>query len=169
VPRLMALAVCAAISHATYRASHHMPLAQHTNVLAVLGIWAAVSALCQWGLKHERWANAMRWTWAGADTVLLTAVLRLADAWHGPLIALYPVLIVLSGLWLRPALIGTTTVLAMLGYLFLLWDTTSVSPGVHRHWDAIFMVGLAITGLTVAYLINRVRVLNRFYEGQPRA
>ena len=74
----------------------------------------------------------------------------------------------MSGLWFRPALVGLTTVLAMLGYGFLLAHAYRQGvPLDFAHWHVLYFVGLGITGFVVAYLVNRISVLTRFYERHP--
>jgi eukaryotic-like serine/threonine-protein kinase len=165
---LVALAMCAAISDATFRLTHHMTLARHAGIIAVLAFWAVISGLCQWGLQQKRWGASTCFAWAGADAVLLTAVIYLAQGLNSPLIALYLALIALSGLWFRSAVVGSTTALSMLGYLVLLC-AGSARPSWHvqSSWHVLFFVAMAITGLVVAYLVHRVQTLSRFYGSRP--
>ena len=168
VSRLLGLTLCAAIAHGAYLSLGYVTLQHHLQVLAVLGLWAAVSGLCQCCMRFERWVDPVRIVWAGADALFLTAVLQITGAVSGPLPALYPVLIAMSGLWFRPALVGLTTVLSVLGYGFLL--ARAYAQGVpldytHRH--ILYVVGLTITGFVVAHLVHRIRLLSRFYE-RPR-
>jgi hypothetical protein len=37
------------------------------------------------------------------------------------------------------------------------------------HWHLLAFVATIVTGLTVAYLVNRVSALTRFYEHRPAA
>jgi eukaryotic-like serine/threonine-protein kinase len=170
VSRLLGLALCAGIAHGAYLNLEYVTLRHHVQALSVLGLWAAASALCQWGMRFQRWAGPVRIAWAAADAIFLTAELHITEAVNGPLPALYPVLIAMSGLWFRPALVALTTVLAALGYGFLL--ACAYQKGVpidysHRH--ILYLVGLGITGFVVAYLVNRIRVLTRFYERPPKS
>jgi serine/threonine-protein kinase len=161
---LIALLTCAAISDATFRLTHHMSFARHAQILAVLGCWAGISALCQWGLQQKRWIVWACFAWAGADAVLLTVVLYLAQGLNSPLIGLYLALIALSGLWFRSAVVGSTTGLSMLGYgVLLVAGSTKPDWQVQPSWHVLFGVAMAITGLVVAYLVHRVQTLSRFY------
>ena len=165
---LLALGTCAAISDINFRVAQHMTSARHFQILAVLGLWAVVSALCQWGLKQHRWSALASFAWSGADALLLTAVIYLAQGLNSPLIALYLALIALSGLWFRSAVVGLTTALAMLGYGVLLSaDAARSGWQVQSSWHLLFCVAMAITGLVVAYLVHRVQTLSRFYGPKP--
>jgi serine/threonine-protein kinase len=165
---LFALSACATVSHATFRLAHHMPPVRHAGILGVLALWMVVSGFCQWALKRKRWSASACFLWSGADALFLTVALHLAQGINSPLVALYLALIALSGLWLRGAVVGVTTVLAMLGYgVLLATDSGSRASQVQASWHVFFLVALTITGLVVAYLVHRVHTLSRFYGPKP--
>ena len=100
----------------------------------------------------------------------LTAILLVAQGFSGPLVILYPTLIAASGFWLRVSLVATTGGMSLLGYLILLWDSTHRGAGsVPPHWHLLAVVAIIVTAISVAYLVNRVGVLTRFYESRPLA
>ena len=165
VSRLAGLAICAAIAQANFHLTHNVTVSLHLKVMGTLAVWALVSAMCQWLLKREQWANAVRHVWAGSDVVLLTAVLSIDEALASPLIVCYPVLIAASGLWFRAALVGLTAAMAVFGYGFLVlqdagWDFPVRQP----HWHLMFAVAMGIIGCIVVHQVHRVRALSRFYE-----
>jgi serine/threonine-protein kinase len=85
-----------------------------------------------------------------------------------PLIATFPALVALSGLWFRVPLVGLTTLLAVLGYSFLVWDDFSRHGRLdHLDWHVVFLVLLVLTGGAVAYQVHRARALSRFYNRRP--
>jgi eukaryotic-like serine/threonine-protein kinase len=165
---LSALGTCAVISQITFSLAQHMSFPRHVGIMATLAGWAAISAVCQLGLKQPRWDALACFAWAGADAVLLTVVLFLAQGLNSPLMALYLALIAMSGLWLRSAVVGLTTALCMLGYGVLL-GAASAQPAWHvqTSWHVLFFVAMAITGLVIAYLVHRVQTLSRFYGRRP--
>ena len=166
--RLIGLAICAAVAQAKYSAVHNVPLSLHVNVMTALAIWMWVSVVCQWFLRGERRAGMARFVWAGADVLLLTAVLKVDDAFLSPLIVGYPMLIAASGLWFRVPLVAFTTVMAVLAYSALEFDNYCRGGGQGQwNWHAIFVAAMAIIGFVVAYQVHRVRALSRFYEGRP--
>jgi serine/threonine-protein kinase len=118
-------------------------------------------------VESERHATWVRFVWSGADPAALTAILLIAQAFGSPLVILYPTLIAASGFWLRVSLVATTTVLSLLGYLALLLHAHAGS--MPFHWHVLAFVAIIVTGLTVAYLVNRVSALTRFYERRPPA
>jgi len=153
----------------TYLSHPTVPLGQHTRIITVLGIWALLSAICQRALERARWSRLVPFIWVAADTLCLTAALWLDEAIPGPLIASYPVLVAVSGLWFRVSLVGVTTLLAVLGYTFLIFaDFSRYGKVEQMNWHVVFLVLLVLTGCAVAYQVHRVRALSRFY-GRPRA
>ncbi len=165
---LLALAACALVSHAAFEIAPHMSPQRHWAILAVLAFWAVLSAGCQRTLRRPGWSEAACFLWSGADAALLTLVLHLAGALHGPLVALYLAMIALSGLWYRKALVAMTTLLSMTGYGILLGVDSSAQPvQTPASWHLLFFVAMAITGVVVAYLVYRVQTLSRFYAQRP--
>jgi len=176
--RLVGVAACAMISETSHRLGvgydleqlqHQHVIQQHQNVMIVLGLWAVVSCCCQWAMGRERWAETVRFIWAGMDAALLTAILYIDQALQGPLIALYPVWVVGSALWLRVPLVLLTTVMAVLGYGFLIVDAKyrGVVWQDPAHWHVIGLALVVLTGFIAAYLVFRVRVLSRFHDRRP--
>jgi serine/threonine-protein kinase len=156
--------LCLGIIETAYRLhpSYTTPV-RHIAVIAVLVSWFVISFLCQRGMESDRHATWVRFVWSAVDPVVLTALLVIAQAFSSPLVILYPTLIAASGFWFRVSLVTTTTVTSSLGYVVLLLNasqTENVPP--HRHLLAL--VAIIVTGLTIAYLVNRVSALTRFYE-----
>ena len=166
--RFCTVALCLGIIATAYQLHHHTTQAQHLAVISVLVLWLTVSFVCQRGLESERHANWIRLVWSAADLVALTALLLIVQAFNSPLLVLYPTLIAASGFWLRVSLVTTTTGMALLGYLILLLDCSrSLSAEIPFHWHLLAFVGIVVAGVSVAYLVNRVNVLTRFYEKRP--
>ena len=164
--RFCTVLLCLGIVVTAYQLHHYTTLVQHLAVIAVLVAWLLISFLCQRGVESERHATWVRFVWSGADPAALTAILLIAQAFGSPLVILYPTLIAASGFWFRVSLVATTTVLSLLGYLVLLLHASRPAD-VPFHWHVLAFVGIIVTGLTVAYLVNRVSALTRFYERRP--
>ena len=168
VSRLLGLGICVIIAQGTFHYYPTVPLAQHTRIVSALGIWALLSVICQWALERERWSKLVPFIWAVVDAVCLTAALWFDEALPGPLIASFPVLVAVSGLWFRVPLVGLTTILAMLGYSFLVMDDFFRHRRLDQmNWHVVFLVLLVLTGCAVAYQVHRVRALSRFYDRRP--
>ncbi len=165
VTHLAGLALCMGISEVNFKVHHPVQPALQTELMLMLALWGIISALCQWGMSLPGGANLMRFVWAGLDVALLTATLRLDQALNSPLIAAFPTLIAMSGLWFNVSLVRFTTMMAVLGYGFLVCDDYWKHTRLERiSWHLMCGVMLSVIGFAVAYQVHRVRVLNRFYE-----
>jgi serine/threonine protein kinase len=169
VSRLAALAVSFSCIQLNYHLDGTVDLSLHLLVVGLLLLWGGASYVFQRLLNSGRWPEDVPFAWAGAD-VLLWTVLLLVDgvAPQGPLPVGYPCLIAASGLWFRVRMVWFTTLLSLLSYaavltLFLLDGNPLV--GIHKH--LIVAVTLLVTGFVVAYQVNRVRALSRYYERRP--
>ena len=112
--------------------------------------------------------DLVRLIWLTVDAILITAELWLVEAVYSPLLIIYALFIVASGLWFRTWLVWCTTALAVAGYTFLLADAASRGAlGQSPHYHVIVYVGLLVLGFMVAYQVQRVRVLSRYYERRP--
>jgi serine/threonine-protein kinase len=168
VGRLSVLAAGATIAQPYYQWNHPVPLATHSEIMGVLGLWAVVSLICQAVIRREIRPDLVRKIWLAADGLLLTGALYLDEAWNTPLILCYGLYVVASGLWFRVGLVWFTTLIAVVGYCLLLGvgarlGTLSESPQHH----AITLVALLLLGIMVASQVKRVRALSRYYEHRP--
>jgi eukaryotic-like serine/threonine-protein kinase len=165
---LVVIALCAVISQLSYHLFHPATAATHAKVMANLGAWAILSVACQWFLRRERHPDLVRLIWLTVDAILITAELWLVEAVYSPLLIIYALFIVASGLWFRTWLVWCTTALAIAGYTFLLVDAAGRDAlGQSPHYHVIVYVGLLALGFMVAYQVQRVRVLSRYYERRP--
>jgi hypothetical protein len=131
-------------------------------------LWAAVSWLCQRELRRPHFAVWSATIWSAADVAFLTAVQLVAHTHVSPIVVGYPFFIAASGLWMRLRLVWMTTAFSVLGYAGLVVHERSASAEpewFHRH--LIFMAALIVLGFIMAYQVQRVRALSRYYE--PRA
>lgn len=168
VLRLVALAHSAVIAQVRYMLAPEASLALHERVLGVLGSWAVVSVFLQCWLRKNPGSILARLVWAGCDVFLLTALLQIMEALDSPLMVGYPLLVAASGLWFRVGLIWFTTAGCLLGYGWLVVITAyqGQPPGL-LHYHEIFAIALVLEGLMVAYQVQRVRTLSRYYEHRP--
>jgi eukaryotic-like serine/threonine-protein kinase len=162
------IAVVAGISHLSYQLLHRMPLNQQLGIQGVLGLLAVLSCACQWLLRRDYHADAVRMLWLGIDAVLATAALWIVDGAYSPLLVMYGVLIVASGLWFRTVFVWFSTVMAISGYALLLADLGWHDRlAAYPHNPVLFIIGLVALGFMVAYQVRRVRALSRYYEHRP--
>jgi serine/threonine-protein kinase len=167
--RLAALVLSFAVIQVRFHISAAVHPDVHWQVLGVLGLWGLASIACQRLLaRGAAWSRAVRYCWSAVDVVSLTALLLLDGVPVSPVIIGFPVLIAASGLWFQVRLVWVTTALTAVAYAalvlaFYLRDRSV--EGLHKH--IIFVVGLAVLGLVVAYQVQRVRALSRYYEHRP--
>jgi hypothetical protein len=164
----MTLAVGTAVIQVNYALGPNVSLEGHLWTLAIVAAWGIASVVFQQLLNRNHWALKTRLCWAGTDVLLLTWLLIINQELVSPIPVLYGVLVAASGLWFRLRLIWFTTAFCLFGYSVLLVDAylrKGVPELVHRH--VIFLISLAVVGYVVAYQVNRVKVLSRFYEKLP--
>jgi serine/threonine-protein kinase len=170
VSRLAALAVCGTLIQVNYHLpGPPIPLWLHVTVMGLLLLWGAASYAFQKIQNTGRWEEDLPFAWAAADMLLWTFLLVVDnEAPQSPLLVVYACLIAAAGLWFRARLVWFVTILSLLSYavvvvVFLLRDGEMY--GIHRH--LIFVVSLVVLGSVVAYQVNRVKALSRYYERRP--
>lgn len=161
VLRLAALLLAACIVQGKYMVDG-ADLLFHLKIQSLFGLWAVVSFAFQGILNKGRSLHAARFGWAAADVILLTTMLSIVDGPVGPLLIGYPLLVVASGLFFKVRLVWFTTFVSLVSYAILV--------GVRRenvelpHYPVLFAAVLAVLGFMVAYQVERVRVLSRYFE-----
>ena len=140
----------------------------HLRISVLLVIWAVASIVFQPFLASRRWSVPARFVWGTLDSLLLFAVLYVADGVASPLVVGYPLLIVGAGLWFRVRFVWFMAVLSLLSYGLLLldfhvWrpDRTTFTPGWARH--VIFVTSLLVQAAVVSHLVQRLRTLSNYY------
>jgi hypothetical protein len=144
----------------------------HLKILIILAVWTTASVICQRLHDSQRWSIPARFIWGGLDSLLLLAVLLVADGVASPLVIGYPLLIVGSGLWFRVRFVWFMTALSVLSYGILTLEFYRIprdlrppfDPDADRH--VINILGLLVLGVAVAYLVHRLRTLSSFYRRQ---
>jgi len=165
--RLGALGVLMLVVQANYWIAGNVAWPTHIGVQGLFAVWAAVSIACQQLLKRDRWMEFARLAWSGADAVLLTAILAFTGSQSTVLTVGYPFLIATAGLWFQLRLVWFTTVVCEVTYALLICCAPVPMFRHLPHYHIIFMVTLAVLGFVVAYQVQRIRVLNRYYENRP--
>jgi serine/threonine-protein kinase len=142
----------------------------HLKISGVIAVWMAASIACQQFLERRPWSLPARFAWGTLDSLLLFVVLLfIADGAASPIIAVYPLVIVASGLWFRVRYVWFMTVLSLISYGILIVDFYCWRPELHDKLTAgfdrhiIFIVSLVILAAIVAYMVQRVRMLSSFY------
>ena len=71
-------------------------------MMGLMPIWTATAVFCQQWLKSPRWKLPACFIWGTIDSGFLLIALILGNATASPLIIVYPLLLVASGLWMSP-------------------------------------------------------------------
>jgi eukaryotic-like serine/threonine-protein kinase len=138
------------------------------KVLGLLAAWAAVSWLCQWGLRRPGWGEWAAYAWSAADVLMLTGVQLVTQSGVSPVIIGYPFLVAAAGLWTKTRMVWVTTTFAVIGYAGLMAYDYSFEKHQAAHRHLVFLVSLIVLGFLMSYQVQRVHALSRYYEGQPR-
>ncbi|MGE0608629.1 MAG: serine/threonine-protein kinase [Pirellulales bacterium] len=125
-------------------------------------------------ITTRRWfqfsTRAAPFAWATLDAVLLLATMLLRGGLTNQVALGFPLLIALSGLWLRRRLVWYMTALTVVGYLVLAFDFHFVRPELQELLDpspmrhVYYIVGLLVMAGVVSYQVSRMRALSRYYE-----
>lgn len=138
----------------------------HGNLSVLMAAWAMASIVCQKFFESQRWSLAVGFAWGALDSAAFLTVLLMAHGAVSPLIIGYALLIAVSGFWFRERLVWYMTILSSISYGVLVVDYYCWRPEIHspgqddRH--VIVVVALVIQGMSIAYLVRRVRKLTRF-------
>jgi hypothetical protein len=143
----------------------------HQAVTALAVAWAMVAMGVLVCLRQQFFPAVLKYISTGADVVLLTAILVVADGPKSPLVVGYFLLIVLATLRLSLPLVRFATVASAGGYLFLLayarWFASDLR--VARYHQIIFLLGLVLTGVVLGQVIRRVQRLAEDYASRARS
>jgi len=166
--RLVVLAAGSLIAQVYYQLSHPVSLLIHSAIMGILAVWALVSLVCQAMIRRNLWPDRARLAWLATDGLLLTTALVVDEAFHSPLVLIFGVYIVASGLWFRTGLVWFTTAVAACGYtVLLLFGLANHDLGESPQHHLIAMITLILLGLMVASQVRRVRALSRYYDHRP--
>jgi serine/threonine-protein kinase len=166
--RVGALAVFALIIQANYHLSRNVELDLHLEVMGLLALWIALSLIFQALLRRQFKRKVVACIWSAVDIFIFSLVLMARGAETGPLIIGYPILVAMSGLWFLVPVVWFTTIAAEIGVVMLLpywhgWKYLQENP----HHPILVMGMIAVLGMVMAYQVQRVRSLSRFYGSRP--
>jgi serine/threonine-protein kinase len=166
VYRLAGLAMLIVIVQINYHLTHVVSRTVHVEVLTLLVAWIGASVICQQWLNRDWRPDLARMAWVGADVCVLTSLLSITRGYHTPILVGYPFVIAASGLWFAVPLVWFTTIVCESAYALLIFTSAGSPYRYLPHYHIIFMVALAVLGFVVAYQVQRIRVLNRYYENR---
>ena len=149
----------------------HQPF--HVKITILAAAWAIIAIVCQPFVDRERLAVPARFVWGTLDSLMLLIVLLfVADGAASALVVGYPLLIAGSGLWFRVRFVSFMTAMSLLSYGVLVvdfyyWRTRlqdNFDTSVARH--VLFALSLVVLGAIVSSLVQRLRMLSKFYGRQ---
>lgn len=146
----------------------------HLPMLALAAVWG-VSAICfqQW-LERALHPTVVRLAWSACDIVMLLVGLMIADGVASGLIAVFPLLIVASGLWSQVRIVWFTTIIAIIAYTALAIDFHMRRTDLQLKYELAFdrhlafVVAMLLLGATTAHQVGRLRSLSRYFESKRR-
>ena len=145
----------------------------HWKMTVLAAAWVVVSIVCDWLVDRPRLALPARLIWGAFDSLfLLAALLFIAGGVTSGLIAVYPLLIAASALWLDVRFVGVMTGLSLASYGILVVDFYFWRTQLQMQFDAsptrhvVFAVSLVVLAAIVSWLVQRLRTLSKFYGRQ---
>ena len=138
----------------------------HLAVTALAVVWTLLALAVAFCLRQRFFPGALKFLSTGADLVLLTWVLALADGPKSPLRVGYFLIVCLSALRFSLPLVRFATAGALAGYLSLLGYARWFSDRdlrVPRYHQLIFLIALALSGVVLGQVLRRARRLAEDY------
>ncbi len=161
--RVIAMGVLLAVELVWYHIFQITGPRFHLAVMTIVPIWGACSWLFRKLDRRRPQADAVRFCWASADVLFLTAVIMLSEAKIlTPAVMCYPLLVAGSGLWHRATLVRVSTMLSMLSYgliWYISWRLDPAGAGAYDH-HIIFLIALGILGFMIGGLARQVEILS---------
>ena len=123
-----------------------------------------IVGLCAWGLLSAVWERVgiehPRSQWAAyaftlTDATFVTLLLTRADGASTPLVAVYPLLVGVAGLWLEPQLVRVAAAASLVGYA---WLVAVATPRPHWHVAVLVALFTLCTAAISEFQIGRVRM-----------
>lgn len=146
----------------------------HVPMLALAAVWGVSSIGFQQWLEQARRPTITRLAWSFCDILMLLIGLLIADGVASGLIAVFPLLIVASGLWSQLRLVWFTTIVSVTSYAGLAIDFHVRRSDLQLKYDLAFdrhlafVVAMLLLGTTTAHQVRRLRSLSRYFESRRR-
>lgn len=143
----------------------NVPPPFHSAVTALAAAWLLTAWAVFVCLKRRVFPFAMKYLSTGADLLLFTCLLLLADGPRSPLVAGYFFILCLAALRFSVPLVRFATAGAVISYVVVfrqaLWMRPSVA--VTRTSELIVLLALVLCGVTLGQILRRVRAFAEDY------
>ena len=159
--RIAALFIFAINECLNYYVFHVVDKRFHIGSLLVVFMWFVCAGIFQWMLRHHVWSERAPYLMVSVDLLWMTWLLFLADGPKSPLVAIYFLIIALSGIRLSPRLCLYSSGAAVFGYLSVLQFVKNQAPQfmVPRSHETIVILSLFFMGIIMAHLMSRMLTL----------
>ncbi len=141
----------------------------HQTVTALAALWIMVCLGVLFCLSQRIFPAGLKYLTTGIDIILLTAILVVAHGPRSPLVIGYFLIVILATLRFSLPLVRAATIGSLAAYLVLLgyaaWFTER-DLRVPRYHQAMFLLGLALSGIVLGQVIRRVRGMAAEYAGR---
>src|SRR5882672_3301761 len=156
--RLVALALFTVNECVNYYLLHVVDKRFHIGSLLLVALWFVMACIFGLLLRFHYLPRSSPYVMASADLLLLSWLLCFADGPKSPLVAVYFLIIGLSGIRLNPVVALYTSGGAAFCYLSVLEFTKRQKPEflVPIFHAVIIVISLLLMGFIMAHLISRV-------------
>lgn len=143
----------------------------HAAATALAVAWMAVAGSVMIAIKNRIFPPILKYLSTGADLMLITAVLVLADGPRSPVLMVFFLIIVLAGTRLERNLVFFASGGAVLGYLFVIGEVAQRRPelSVPAHWQITTVAALLLCGVVVSAILSEVRRAVQAYAALQQA
>jgi hypothetical protein len=135
----------------------------HRQVTWLAVAWTMVALGALLFLRWQVFPAALKYVTTGADLVLLTTMLMVADGPRSPLLVAYFLIIAAAVLRFRISLVWFATLGSIIGYLCLSgyarWFAGDRDLTVPRYQQLIFIAALVLAGIILGQVVRQVRGL----------
>ena len=137
----------------------------HAAVTAVAAAWVMIAWAVFVCLKRRVFPAAMKYLSTGADLLLFTGLLLLADGPRSPLVAGYFFILCLAALRFSVPLVRFATLGAAVSYVVVFRQALWMRPAVavSRNYEFIVLLSLVLSGTTLGQILRRMRAFAEDY------
>jgi hypothetical protein len=143
----------------------------HAAITALAVVWVALAGGVVVALRSRLFPPWLKFLTAGADTLLLTSMLSIADGPASPLVVVFFPVLALSALRESSALVRFSTCASLVGYGVLLAGATWLRPAtrVPVYQATLALLALALTGLVLDRVVRAAAEAATEYARRRRA
>ncbi len=140
----------------------------HAAITALAVVWVALAGGVVVALRSRLFPSWLKYVTAAVDTLLLTAMLSIADGPASPLVVVFFPLLALAALRESSALVRFSTCASLLGYGVLVAGSVWVrhSTRVPAYQSVLASLAIALTGVVLDRVVRATGEAAREYAGR---